>query len=346
MRRLGRRLALLCAGALCSSCLTLHAALQSTEGELTLLLARRPIAQLLDDPRTPARLGWLLRQIAQVKQFGEENGLTPTANYQDYVQLHRPSVVYVVSACEPLRFQSKTWSFPIAGEFPYLGWFDLRSAQEYARDLEEEGLDVEVRGAQAYSTLGFFRDPVLSSMIGKGPEALGELVNVVLHESVHATLHLEGQAPFNESLASFVAGDLTRSYLEKRKTLRERAAWEREGERAAAATRALQAAHDELQALYASAATDLEKRARKATVLAALEKKLGLRRHPNNATLAQFKTYHSGEQGFSRLLQSCARDFRCFFARLRTLTTASFALPQQEELDELLLRLTASGAKR
>ena len=331
-----RHLPLLAALLLSQGCLTLHAALQSTEGELTLLAARKPLQEVIASPRTPPRLRALLRQVDAVKRYGEENGLTATDNYQDYVQLHRSAVVYVVSACEPLRFVSKTWSFPVAGDFPYLGWFDLRSAQDYARELSGEGWDVDLRGAAAYSTLGWFHDPVLSSMIAPGPEALGDLVDVVLHESVHATLHLEGQAPFNESLASFVADRLTLRYLRRRP--REREAWEAQQRRSEEASKQLHGAYEELRALYASALPDGEKRARKAAVLRALEARLQLR-GITNATLQQHQTYSSGGQGFARLLEACRGEFGCFFARLRTLTPRSFARPHQEDLDAVLLPL-------
>src|SRR5205814_2292022 len=100
-----------------------------------------------------------------------------------------PVAVWVVSACEPLRFHSKEWGFLFVGSFPYLGWFDLENARRFRDELRAEGWDADLRGAAAYSTLGYFRDAVLSSMIPEGDEALGELVNVVLHESVHATLY-------------------------------------------------------------------------------------------------------------------------------------------------------------
>ena len=321
---------------LCTGCLTLHAALQSTEGELTLLASRKPVPEVIANPNTRPRLRALLRQIEQVKRFGEENGLKATDNYQDYVQLHRSAVVYVVSACEPLRFVSKTWSFPVAGDFPYLGWFDLRSAQDYAGDLKSDGWDVDLRGASAYSTLGWFHDPVLSSMIGPGPEALGDLVDVVLHESVHATLHLDGQALFNESLASFVADGLTPRYLQRSPRARE--AWQEQQRRGEAASLELHKAYLELQQLYDSKLSDDEKRARKAAVLQSLQQKLRMRAI-TNATLVQHQTYSSGGQGFARVLQACRGDYRCLFDRLRTLTPRSFARPHQEDLDAVLLPL-------
>lgn len=330
------RHALALAAVLSSGCLTMHAALQSAEGQLTLLAARKPIAEVIASPRTRPRLKALLGEIEKVKRFGEERGLRPTGNYQDYVDVHRKAVVYVVSACEPLRFRSKTWSFPVAGDFPYLGWFDRRSAQDYARDLQDDGWDVDVRGATAYSTLGWFRDPVLSSMIASGPEALGDLVDVVLHESVHATLHLEGQALFDESLASFVADRLTPEYLARAPRARE--AWEAQQRRGEEAAKLLHGAYVELKSIYDSTSPDGDKRARKAAVLQALQARLKFR-PITNATLVQHQTYSSGGQGFARLLEACRGDYRCFFDRLRTLTPRSFSKPHQEDLDAVLLPL-------
>ncbi|MBI2712508.1 MAG: aminopeptidase, partial [Bdellovibrio sp.] len=162
---------------------------QASYGQFVLLNRARPIAEVLQDERTPLRVRNLLKEIDPVKSFGEAQGLRPTHNYTEYVKLDRDAAVWVVSACEKLKFESKEWNFPIAGAFPYLGWFDLQTAQEFAEELRKEGWDVDLRGAQAYSTLGWFRDSVLSTMIPPGEGALSSLVNVVLHESVHATLY-------------------------------------------------------------------------------------------------------------------------------------------------------------
>jgi predicted aminopeptidase len=336
---------LLAAASLCTGCVTLQATLQSAEGELTLLAARKPIDEVIQSQRTPPRVRALLSRIAGIKRFGEENGLTATANYQDYVKLHRPAAVWVVTACAPLRFAPKTWSFPIAGDFPYLGWFDLRSAQDYARDLESDGWDVEVRGAAAFSTLGWFHDPVLSTMIPSGPEALGDLVDVVLHESVHATLHLEGQATFNESLASFVAGRLTGRYLDEAAGVApfQRRAWRERNERSQRITEQLHIAYQDLANLYLSSKSDEEKRAGKAALLAALRERLRWKGRLNNASLIGYQTYSSGAKGFALLLAACKADFRCFFDRLRKLRPGSFARPHEEDLDPVLTRLAESG---
>ena len=189
---LGKVRSFLCAAAvlcvapvLCAGCLSVHYVFHAAAGQFELLAGRKPIREVIASPRTPPRLRAMLSEIPRLKAFGEENGLRPTSNYEEYVQLRREAAVYVVSACEPLRFHSLTWSFPIAGDYPYLGWFNRASARDYARRLEGEGWDVDLRGASAYSTLGFFADPVLSTMISARADALGELAEVVLHESAH-----------------------------------------------------------------------------------------------------------------------------------------------------------------
>jgi predicted aminopeptidase len=329
--------------ALSGGCITTHAAIQDAEGELTLLAHRKPIPEVIARRRTPRRVRALLVEIPDIKRFAVANGLRATENYQDYVELHRSAVVYVVSACEPLRFHSKTWSFPIVGEFPYLGWFNLRSAQDYARDLEGDGWDVDLRGASAYSTLGWFHDPVLSTMIEPGPEALGDLVDVILHESVHATLHIGGQAVFNESLASFVADRLTQRYLDSTRGTNslQRRAWDDARARSEVRARELHAAYEELAILYASPLPDDEKRARKVARLSALQARLQMKRRITNATLVQHRTYSAGVVGFERVLDACGGDFRCFLQRVRMLTPRSFSRPEQDDLDPVLLQLAA-----
>ncbi len=194
---------------LLSGCTTGRYLAQAGCGQIDLMLRARDLDRAVADPHVPARIRGLLAQVGAIKKFGERHSLRPTGNYHRYVELDRPVVVWVVQASDPLRFHSKTWWFPIVGRVPYLGWFERDAAYDFARELREEGLDVDVGGAEAYSTLGWFDDPVLSTMISDGDEAIGELADVVLHESVHATLYVDGQTRFNESLAEFTSDRLT-----------------------------------------------------------------------------------------------------------------------------------------
>jgi predicted aminopeptidase len=321
------------------SCSTARYLTQATRGQLALVNRARPIPEVLKDERVPTRTRALLSQVAAIKAFGERQGLKPTPNYQDYVALERPAAVWVVSACENLNFKSKEWSFPIVGRFPYLGWFDAKAASEFGDELRVEGWDVDVRGARAYSTLGWFRDSVLSTMIEEGDEALGELVNVVLHESVHATAYVSGQAYFNESLASFVADRLTPRYLPER----ERLAWEKSEREGAERRRELHAAYVELKALYESKRPDAEKLARKTEVLAGLKRKLGFKRDIGNATLIQFQTYNTDESKFLALWKACGEDGARFMRAIGRVGEKSFSESQQENLDEVLAPLARAG---
>lgn len=330
---------------------------QAACGQLEISFARRDISDVLRDEDVPERVRALLAQVPAVKRFGELHGLRPTASYDTYADLERSAAVWVTSAAEPLGFKMKSWGFPIVGSVTYLGWFDRSDARDFARDLKDEGWDVDVRGASAYSTLGWFDDPVLSTMIPDGDEALGELANVVLHESVHATLYFKGQTALNESVANFIGDALAEIYLDRTVGARslEKAAYmegQREGERR---REAMAAAYEELDRLYKSSASDREKLAKKASILIALRREIRARRPITNATLAQFKQYNTGKEELALLLKACGGSFPRLLATLRRfekglspgLTKAADTerAPKQQERDlaKLFLPLVQAG---
>ena len=158
-----------------SGCLAFEYLPQAAAGQRDLIRRARDIDQLVQDGRVDGRMRQLLGQVSIIKSFGERHGLAPTPNYTKYVHVDRPAAVWVTSASAPLAFQSRSWSFPIVGSFTYLGWFHREEADRFAAKLAKEGLDVDVRGAGAYSTAGFFEDPIVSSMIAPGKLATGEL---------------------------------------------------------------------------------------------------------------------------------------------------------------------------
>jgi predicted aminopeptidase len=285
-----------------------------------------------------------LATVADIKGFAVQSGLLPTESYARYAELDRPFAVWVVSASEPLGFRAKEWHFPIVGSVPYLGWFDRDDAIVQARRLSQAGWDVDVRGASAYSTLGWFDDPVLSTMISNGPEALGELANTVLHESVHATLYVNSQSIFNESLADFVANRLTRDYMRARlgESAPETRAYmtaDEEGERR---SQRLYRTYQELRALYSSRRSVADKLQTKRRILAAVGDELGFRRPINNATLVQFRTYHAGARELGALFEACGERWTRFWSALRSLGPSSFATPQTEDLSPVLMPLVRS----
>jgi predicted aminopeptidase len=327
----------------CSGCFSGRYLLQAAGGEYELLHVARPISKVVADPAVPPRIRYLLAQVDAIKSWGQSRGLKPTRNYTRYSDLHRPAAVWVVQACAPLSFEVRRWHFPIVGSVPYLGFFEESAAREYANQLSKgEPVDVAVRTAAAFSTLGWFRDPVLSTMIPEGDEALGQLAEVILHESVHATIYIPNQSALNESLASFIGEGLTKELLVENFGVH--AAVTREylaGQaRYDAWSARLHQAYDELDALYKSKQDDEVKRAEKAGILAAVQKELRLRQLPNNATLSGSRTYATGKGGFERLYAACG-SWPAMLDAVGSLTEADFEMPQQEELDPLLDRLIA-----
>jgi predicted aminopeptidase len=331
---------------LATGCFTTRYLAQAAVGEGEMLASARPIRRVLQDPQVPPRIRGLLFWVHEIKAFGQAQGLVPTRNYERYADLHRPAAVWVVQACAPLAFEPKRWSFPIVGSVPYLGFFEPGAAQRYAHELEaSEGLDVEVRTASAYSTLGWFHDPVLSTMIPAGDEAVGSLADTVLHESVHATVYVPNQSAFNESLASFVADRLTPVWLARTVGAQSAAAkaWAASEARWKGIVARLHQAYLALDELYRSPQSDEAKRAEKARQLAALQAELKLARPINNATLIGYKTYDTGGPAFERLLATCRGSWPHFLRAVATLRREDFDHPQQEDFGGVLERLAARG---
>jgi predicted aminopeptidase len=316
--------------------------LQAGRGQYAILRATRPIGEAIRDETMPAPTRRLLAAVKTIKAFGQAQGLEPTASYERYADLHRPAAAWIVQACAPLSFDMKRWRFPLVGSVPYLGFFEEAAARSYARSLSAGGvLDVDVRPASAFSTLGWFPDPVLSTMLRSGEGALGALANVVLHESVHATVYVKDQSAFNESLASFVADRLTAAWLVSAlgSDAPETSAWTTAQARERAFVARMHDAYLELDALYRSGAGEDAKRSEKARILTAVSTELELARRPNNAVLAGYRTYDSGGPAFERLLKVCGESWPRMLRVAATLAGSDFSRPQQDEFDSVVDRL-------
>jgi predicted aminopeptidase len=329
-----------------SSCSSVYYLYQAGKGQLRLLNRGKPLDDLAQDVRTDPALAVLLKKIPVIKSYGESQGLKATPNYREYVELGQDSVVYVVTVSDALAFKPEVFRFPIVGSFSYLGWFDRADALEFASKYEKQGKDVDVRGASAYSTLGWFRDPLLSSMIPQDKGAVSitafpELVNVFLHESVHATLYIPDQSWFNESLASYVADILTERFFKEQGLLESdeyRGYLDQKG-RGEKIQERMARAYQDLKTLYESGASDAVKVQEKGAYLNGLKTELGFKRAITNATLIQFKTYHPGDPGFGRIFERSGRDVRLFLKTLSGLGRRSFPEPQMEHFESVLKAL-------
>lgn len=323
---------------LATSCTGLKYVTQAAAGQYDLMDRARDIDDLVREQHVDARMRRLLSSVALVKSYGEARGLKATTNYTKYVRIDRPAVVWVVSASEPLRFKSKSWSFPFVGSFTFLGWFKRPEADAFANDLRGEGWDVDVRGAGAYSTAGYFEDPVLSTMIPKSKDALGDLANTILHESAHSTFFVRNQSTLCESVANFVGDHLAQKYLEETlgKENEETRAYIRAQQEGEDRGRTMHAAYKELEALYASKIPDADKLRQKQEILTQLHDQLRFRRPITNATLIQFRTYHSGQEDLAKLLDTCGGDFPRFMRSLKRLETTPPATPQEHDIGKAI----------
>ncbi len=170
--------------------------------EARILWRRQPIEDLLADPKiTPAERK-KLELVLEIRSFAEKDlGLKVRGSYRSVSKVDENAVVHVLTAARRDRLENYTWWFPLVGRVPYQGFFSSERARASARSLEEEGYDTYVRPAIAFSTLGWFDDPVPSTLLEREPGALAE---VIFHELFHATLFVAGEIAFNESAANFV----------------------------------------------------------------------------------------------------------------------------------------------
>ncbi len=170
--------------------------------QVKLMSQRTPIEEILNNPAVPEETKTKLRLAQEASEFSEkELHLSKTDNYSSYVELDRTFPVYAVHAAEKWRLEHHHWYFPIVGNVPYLGFFNEDDAKDEASELAKKNFDVFTRGVSAYSTLGWFSDPIWSSMLRYKEH---DLVNTIIHETVHATLYIKSSADFNERMAVFL----------------------------------------------------------------------------------------------------------------------------------------------
>ena len=310
--------------------------LQAARGQWQVLRERQPIARLLADPRTPAPLRAHLAAVQAAREFAShELGLPDNKSYRSYADIGREFVVWNVVAAPEFSVEPRRWCFPVAGCVAYRGYFHEAQARAFAAQLAVQGFDVAVDGVPAYSTLGKFADPVLSSMLSYGDD---ELAATIFHELAHQLLYVRDDSEFNEAFATTVEDAGIERWLAHQgasarlQQYRERLGHARQFADLLARARA------RLAQLYLTAAAPELMRARKALLLhelgadmRALEVHLGVS-YPlyeewitqglNNARLASLSTYYDCVPGFTRLLAASGNDLARFYAAARELARA------------------------
>jgi predicted aminopeptidase len=339
------------AAGLLASCSTLNYYAQAAHGQLALLADARPVDDWLADQHTNPRLRDRLEKARQIRGYAaRELGLPDNKSYKNYVALERPFVLWNVVATPELSLKPMQWCFPVAGCVAYRGYYDKADAQAYAKDLREQGMDVQVGGVPAYSTLGWFNDPLVSTFINY-PDA--ELARLIFHELAHQVVYISGDSQFNESFATTVEEAGLQRWLDMKGDDKLREAYAKFASRKKDFLQLLLASRFELDAVYKSQLDDNRKRGEKARVFRELKERYQVLKEKwggyagydrffaeplSNAHLASIATYNDYVPGFRALLAK-EGSFPRFYAAVRTLAE----LPR-EERDRRLRALSPAGA--
>ena len=315
---------------LTAGCATLGYYGQAVRGQAEILLGRTPIERVIADPATSPALRRKLTLVRDARAFAVQGLQLPdNASYLRYTDLHRPFVVWNVFAAPALSLEPVENCFPVVGCLTYRGYFREAMARQQALELAARGNDVYVGGVAAYSTLGWFADPLLNTMTVWDDR---RLVKTLFHELAHQRLYFPGDTTFNESFAMAVADLGYARWL----AVQGAAPGDDAETRHDAALIALLIRHREaLQQIYAredlSDAEKLEKKRAQFEALAADYADLRATWHGdtsydrwmsedmNNAKLASIATYHELVPGFIALFDAAGQDFGAFYRRVEAL---------------------------
>ena len=276
-----------------------------------------------------------VEMVRDIRRFAMEDlGLAMGKNYTRYVQLDRDYLAAVVSASAADSFARHEWHYPVVGAMPYKGFFNVKDARKERAGLEKKGLDVWIRGVDAFSTLGWFDDPLYSYMRDYPPERLAD---IIIHELFHATVFIKGQVQFNEELAEFVGSEGARLYIESRYG-RDSEAYQRmlaAEKDSRAYTAFIQEMAAELEAVYTSGGNREEKLRKKEQIINASKERFdaeyenrfsndnyrGFSKLPlNNAYIELYRLYYTDDNFYADLYERSGRSLFAFIAAAKTIT--------------------------
>ena len=357
-RRVLGLLAALVLAVLAASCGSMRYYSQAVWGGAGVLVKRRSIDRLLEPGRAEvlaAATQERLRLAVDIRDFASrELALPDNRSYRSFADLGRPYAVWNVVAAPGLSLAPKTWCYPFAGCAAYRGYFDERTARRYGDRLAAQGYDVRVGGVAAYSTLGWFADPVLNTFLDY---ADADLAALIFHELAHQVAYVKDDSAFNESFATAVEVAGVRRWLRSQDRSDELAAFERGRERRRDLNRFLVEVRDELATIYRSEDGDERKLALKAEVFRSLAARYrrdlvpvwraagnggvggesdmgGWLSRLNNADLVSVATYNDLVPVFQVLLEASGENFPAFYAEVERLAGLA-AWERQVEMDAL-----------
>jgi predicted aminopeptidase len=315
-----------------SGCQSVNYYIQAIEGQISILNDRRPVSELLNDPRTPEQLKTRLEYLLEVRIFAQDELSLPVGNnYLSYVDLRRPCVVWNVFAAAEFSLAPKIWCYPVVGCASYRGYFTEKAAHDYASFLKENGYDVYVGGVTAYSTLGWFDDPILSTVIGLSATNSAALI---FHELAHRVLYVRDDTAFNESFATAVEQEAVRRWLKSRESSEAYNRYLDQFQLHHQFVELIMKYRDVLEQLYCSRQSESEKRLKKDQIMRQLKNEHeilkknnpGLSRYDdwfrqplNNAQLISVLAYQDFVPAFQKMIHEKNGDLKQFYEACRLL---------------------------
>ncbi|MCW1885701.1 aminopeptidase [Luteolibacter flavescens] len=323
---------------LLSSCQTLQFYTQAVGGQMEILHKSRPNGPIIASPDTDPKLRKQLVAVEGIRRFASEHlSLPGHDSYGKYADLQREHVTWTLYAAPEFSLEPKRWWYPTLGKLDYRGFFKESDAEALATELRGEGFDVQVGGVDAYSTLGWFHDPVLNTFVHSADVDLAELI---FHELTHRKYFRGGATVFNESFANAVAEEGVRRWLKHEGRTADLKKFEARLIRRAEFYDRIEWTRAELEKLYASDLPPEEMRRRKSAIFADLRDRFRelrrrwggrglewwLTRDINNADLVSLHTYQKHVPTFHKLLADCGGDLDVFYKRVKKLE-----IPEEED---------------
>ncbi len=300
---------------------------QAVTGHLGILFNTRTLEQVMDDPTTPPETRARLELARDIREYASQTLKLPeNRSYRIYADLGRPAALWNIFAAPELSLELKTWCYPVAGCVAYRGYFSRARADAYAADLKAEGYEIFVGTVSAYSTVGWFNDPLLNTVLKRSDP---ELAAVIFHELAHQRLFLPGDTAFSESFATAVEIEGVRRWLTDRGKPEEFANYMERLKRREQFMELVLRYRKQLETLYASIKPDDAKRAEKTRIFddlrrdyAALKESWGgysafdawlIDGGLNNARMGAVGVYHQHVPAFQALLTKLNGDFEAFY---------------------------------
>jgi len=315
-----------------SACSSFGYYMDLMSGHSELLEQQKPISEIIANKETESKLRQLLETSQKMRDFASKELYLPeNDSYRTYADIKRPYAVWNVVAAKEFSIKPKKWCFLFVGCLSYRGYFSKEDASTYANELKKEGYDVYVAGAKAYSTLGWFDDPLLNTMMYKSE---ARRAGIIFHELAHQVVYIDNDSAFNEAFATTVEQEGIRRWMAKKGKSKQYDQYLLNKKRDAQLNALLRETREKLKQLYKTKINEKEKRQGKKLIFSLMQKKYQLLKKTwgdytvydkwmsqklNNAHLLLIATYHNFVPAFKAMLKNENYNLKKFYVAVEQL---------------------------